>query len=129
MKLPIFLAYSFILLSVGCGIHHDPTSETKDRFILESYDASKGYTFLRPSNGVHYQTNCLYYPHVTGSSTKMPATDEGACSDILPYLHQPYLVLDTATTDRLIFRADIPGTTKADAYNEYTIEFKIVEAK
>jgi S1-C subfamily serine protease len=77
----------------------DGTS-AQGQWVLQSYDADKGYTFVR--DGVQYQAECWATgrPYLGFPSENIPDTDPDAlppeparqqteCADILPYLHKP----------------------------------------
>jgi hypothetical protein len=75
------------LTLVGCSAGNQSGSSAatadKGQWVLESYDATKGYTFHK--DGVEYQGHCQVVRH-DGKSNR--ATWEEACIDVLPYLHK-----------------------------------------
>jgi hypothetical protein len=111
------------LCAVGCA-----NQPTKDQWVLQSYDATKGYVFFR--NGVEYQTTCFAEgypvlgvpPNVTPdlSPDAMPPNlprSESACGSILSYLGKP-----------------VPKLRQSDSVfvfieeNNYRLEFEIQHA-
>lgn len=82
MKHIVFLA----LILAGCSTGVKPPAQNAGQWILESYDANKGYVFRK--DGVRYMTHCrISYLH--DATNVYPAASESECSAVLPYLHKP----------------------------------------
>lgn len=111
-----------ILLLAGCS-HPTVTNSlqtslpTGGQWILESYDATNGYMFVK--DGIRYQAHCQL---VRLSGGKAQAADrEAACVDVLPYLHE--VVPATLWEDELTVKPK-PGAT-----DEWEVRFLIIAAK
>jgi hypothetical protein len=116
-----------ILLLAGCGYPAgkqdgftsslQTSAPTHGQWILESYDATKGYTFVK--DGIQYQAHCQL---VRLDGGKARAADrEGACVDVLPYLHQ--VVPGTMWEDELTVKS------KPGGKDEWEVRFLIIAAK
>jgi hypothetical protein len=78
-----------ILLLVACT-----SSPSKNQWVLESYDANKGYVFSK--DGVHYQAHCYAFDRAyekTFDPTRFART-ESDCAAVTRYMHQPLPDLD-----------------------------------
>ena len=83
------VAIILLLLLAGCS-----NSAPKGTWVLESYDANKGYVFSK--DGVHYQAHCYAFDRAyekTFDPTRY-AHAESECAAITRYLHQPLPDLD-----------------------------------
>jgi hypothetical protein len=127
-KVALFLAVQMLL---GCSHEVAPqrnSSTARDdtgQWVLESYDAKEGYTFLR--NGVHYQTHCTgYYLSMDGAdevyySRPSVNIEESSCSTVLPFLRKPVHL--EQGLDTLYYRSSVNSRVKG------RFEFTITKAK
>lgn len=117
----------FVLLLVGCSktvpVPLNAIVEQKGVWYLESYDASKGYTFSK--DGVQYLAHCSYWTLIGAEKVGnwRKADGENWCAAVLDYLHKPIPLEagDLDMKDHLIFKGQKPGSTSC--------EFVIVSAK
>jgi hypothetical protein len=116
----------------GCG-HTIPVGidNHPNQWVLESYVATKGYTFIK--DGIRYQTHCNYAGIERNDGTDPPgaATQESDCSIILPYLHKP-IPLEMGAhelhyDDILVFKEPHPDSAKG--IDNWRVSFVILEAK
>ncbi len=95
-----------VLLLAACA-----GSPSKGQWILESYDKSKGYTFVH--DGAVYHTTCVATgrPMLPGDKPDLDpgalppnlASHQSECEDILPYLHKPVPSLTRPYPSILLF--------------------------
>jgi len=112
-----------ILLFSGCSHpeqKREGLTENRDmqgQWILQSYDATKGYTFLK--DGVQYQAHCQVF---RAGGKAHAVVREGACIDVLPYLHKA--VSATLWEDELTVKNPNPKSGR-----DWEVVFLIIGAK
>jgi len=136
--LPIVLV-AFILpllLLVGCSKSEPPkpvdisaglVSKSADpgEWVLESYDANRGYIFSK--DGIQYLAHCQFWNMLYADGnpvTFQRARSESDCASVLEYLHKPVPIepsLIENQKDRIVFMGQTPKSPYC--------QFQIVSAK
>lgn len=107
-----------VLLSmIGCASPVQKQTNIQGQWVLATYDAAKGYTFLK--DGVEYQGRCQV---VRRAGKTNAATWEEACIGVLPYLHK--VVPATLSEAQLTIKNPDPNSK-----DDWEVVFLVTSAK
>jgi hypothetical protein len=111
-----------ILVLISCN-------RSKDQWVLQSYDVTNGYTFVR--NGIEYRAKCVATgrPVLGTPPNEIPdlnpdamppdvVSSQSSCEDILPYLSKPVPKLRQVGVSLVLTEE-----------KNYKLEFEIIHAK
>lgn len=116
---------------------NNPNPQPSGQWVLESYDATKGYTFRR--DGVSYLTNCFSIKRKVSktdnptmlrefgyvldgpSNVHMDVKDQSQCNELLEYIHKPVPLNNETLWGRDVFLVARPEET--------TIYLRVMSAK